>query len=677
MIKKYLFITTILLNLTLNLNAQKDTKRPMGMIYMVDGDSILLRWAPMNYAQWKTMNTKGICLQRYIIDKQQKAPLLEGSDTIRILPYEKWQPIVDTSDQAAIVAQAIFGETFSINSAKTSIFQLIDLAREQENRYTFSMLMACQDFNLARYMALGAIQKINAAKMYYYKVFILSENAGNRTDTAYLFVDVKMNSKLPEVQEFYCHYKNNQVRITWPKLVNEDFYNNYEIERSKDSINFIKLTKNIFVNPDITGRDPDYTYIDTLSVANSKYYYRIRGINSFGRYSPYSKIRTVRAYSPLTEKPEIDTMYFDNKNLLNIKWSFPQSLDTINKGFHVLISKNINSDYELVTKDLLPPDTRVIQIKHFKPVNYIIVAAYDHGNNAIFSLPKMIQRTDSIPPIVPSGLTGKSLKNGVVDITWNKNQEDDITGYRVFYSTEINKEYTQITRELLTDNKFSYKFPLNWLNHQVFIKVLAEDVFFNYSSLTEPIAVTLPDTIKPSSAIIYNYKTGDDGNSIEWNNSSSNDLKENYLLRANSEGTDTLLNFRGDNIKKFIDKDIHAEGKYIYYIVSVDSSLNKAYSNKVSLRFKNTTEQIKLKANPDIENKTIQLNWTINPDLISKIIIYRSQSQEKLRLYETIDTPSTYYIDTDILLNQPYNYRLKFFYKSGKMVFSNAVTSKL
>jgi hypothetical protein len=492
-----------------------------------------------------------------------------------------------------------------------------------------------------------------------------------------LFVDPLQKVMLPKIGDVSCQFNNNQVIVKWAKAVINDFYNNYIIERSIDSLNFIPLNENIRLNFFKDDNESFNIYIDTVSEIQQKYYYRIKGVNSFGRYSQYSDIGSISTYPSINVKPNIDTLYLSANSSLNMHWSFPDSLNNSIQGFRIFVSNKINSGYEPTSNDTLLPSTRRYSFQRKSPISYLLLATYDLGGNALFSLPQMIQQKDSIPPEIPKGITGRSDKNGLVTIKWHKNVDEDIAGYRVFYSTNPDKEFTKISSGLVIQDSFSYQFPLNWLNHQVYVKVLAEDNFFNYSKLSEPIEIILPDTIPPSPAVIYDYNSLPEGNCFKWRNSSSDDVMLTYVIRENEGNKDTLLVFFKDLEEDYIDQDSQQIGFCFYYLITIDSSGNLARSNKVKMAFTKNSTKVKLIAISNHEDKTILLQWEETPDQIDKVIIYRSQFQEKLRIYRTIEMPDKKFIDKEVTINQTYNYRIKYFFKSGKTSFSNRVISKI
>lgn len=633
---------------------------------------ILLRWSATNYINWNVGNINGYVLQRYLVDKQNPQPVLQTTDTIKVLEFKKWEAVVDTSDNAAIAAQAIFGESFDMQLSNVGFLNMINIAREQENRFSFALLMAAQDFSLAKYMGLGyEIDKLDMSKKYLFKLYSLN-NSLMVFDSAFVLVDNETISGLPIINYLNAQYKSGKVELAWTKSVNQDFYINYIIERSVDSVEFKPLTKNIFVSVETENNSGYFTYVDTISAIN-RYYYRIKGKDIFGLYGEYSTVSSVEVYNQLTVKPEIVNLSINKDNKIEVVWNYPQSdIDEV-VGFQIFISQQINSGYTVVNKNILDNSERHYVIEELNPVTYVRIAAFDLGMDVYLSLPMMIQRADSTPPKAPQKVCGIVDSLGCMKLQWLNNTEEDIAGYRVFYSTNKNSEYTQITKELCVVNAFNYKFPLNWLNQQVYVKLLSEDIFYNHSEFSKIATIDLYDTIAPSAPVIYKYEQIKDKNYIKWNNSSSSDIFKTYII-CETTTIDTLLAFENDEIVEYIDSSLNSNTKHCYYLLVSDISGNETRSNKVCMQFNNMRNVVELKAKVNKRDKVIELFWEELADTITKVVIYKTDKAGKLRLYRTISGSEYFFIDNKVMLNQEYRYKLKFYFKNHKTRYSSIIT---
>ena len=82
-------------------------------------EAVLLRWAAATPLVWKQTNRCGFRLERYtvvrdkkILDTPERKILGEG--IFRPRPLEAWKDRIEENDNAAIVAQALYGEDFQL-----------------------------------------------------------------------------------------------------------------------------------------------------------------------------------------------------------------------------------------------------------------------------------------------------------------------------------------------------------------------------------------------------------------------------------------------------------------------------------------------------------------------------------------------------------------------------------
>ena len=109
---------------------------------------IMLRWLPDRPIGWKYLNQYGYLIEKYTLFKDSQFvdnPLLTRIQLGIIKPWEmyRFENMIDTNDNLAIVAQAIYGESFDVET-QSSIQSIINKAEELNNRYTFCMLAAAQ-----------------------------------------------------------------------------------------------------------------------------------------------------------------------------------------------------------------------------------------------------------------------------------------------------------------------------------------------------------------------------------------------------------------------------------------------------------------------------------------------------------------------------------------------------
>lgn len=640
----------------------------------VDSVNVHLRWSPQNYLIWKTANKYGYTLQRYTFDQKMNLTL-ERADDFRPLSLDEWEPIADTNDNAAVVAQALFGESFEMANEGSSMLRMINMAQEQDMRFSFAMLMAAQDFDLACKMGLGTLQQIDPDKKYLYRLFVNVPDSVVKCDTAGCIVTSQDIPQLPNILDLAAVYINGRIELRWPKMINEDYFVGYYVERSSDSVKYERINKSLFVPFETDSYVRNYIFSDTVENVGDRYYYRIQGVNFFGEYSKYSPVAAVSTYKPITKTPYITELEDAGGGNISVTWEFPIDEQQQLSGFQILVSDYVADNYMPMLNELLPSETRQCVVPSVGPSNYVIVAAYDRSGIEYLSMPKFIQPIDSIPPKAPVGLRGSMNSEGVVSLDWTANTEPDIAGYRVFYTTDKYMDYTNLTNKPITDNHFEYKFPLNWLNRNIYVTVLAEDAFYNFSDFSDTIAVKVFDTIPPSPAVFRSYESTDSAICMEWVNSTSSDLMATRLVRTDGAKTDTLLSFK-DEHTQFCDAGVKSDKRYEYTIVSVDSAGNKSLSNAIAATGKHKPYNVTLKVKFDADKNAMVLKWDNGDEGQTSAYIYKAVDEGKLYLFKTISGGENTFVDRDVEINRPYSYRVKVKLENGKTAITKTVKNQ-
>ena len=125
---KLLYIIGFLL-LHLNVYAQYDDEIKV-MSRIIDGKAYI-RWAPNSPIAWQMANKYGYRIEKYIVGRNnlfdttevKKDPALVQE--IKPLPKEDFEPLMN-NQYAAIMAQAIYGESFQMTESDTDILSIIN-----------------------------------------------------------------------------------------------------------------------------------------------------------------------------------------------------------------------------------------------------------------------------------------------------------------------------------------------------------------------------------------------------------------------------------------------------------------------------------------------------------------------------------------------------------------------
>jgi fibronectin type 3 domain-containing protein len=231
----------------------------------------------------------------------------------------------------------------------------------------------------------------------------------------------------------------------------------------------------------------------------------------------------------------------------------------------------------------------------------------------------------------------------------------------------LKEEFVEATKVFCTDSVFYDTLSLNNLTSEIYYRIVAVDLNYNNSKKCEPVKLMKPDTITPVSAVFTDYLSDKKGVHLTWNNSSSKDVAQSFLIRKKDLLIDTLLHW-SDTTSHFIDSTGINGEKYSYFILTIDQSQNKTASAELNVYFETGTRvgvtDLNYKVNREL--KQIELSWKLPQQEIYSVQIYRAKNDNGFILYKTLRDPKAMtFIDKDLSMNNTYRYKIKVVYKSG------------
>jgi uncharacterized protein len=664
------------------LKAQENEKVTYRMVSRATTDSVILRWAPMDYSSWIRGNKCGYVVVRYTLirnkemlaDKEFK---ILTPQPLKPWPLEKWEPLSETDDYAGIAAQAIYGEDFTPEAQNESpALNIFNQATEQQNRFSFSVFAADMSVNTARGMALYfADHNVKKGEKYVYKVYPACADTVS-CDTAFIFTGPDEYVPLIKPVITQVEAGNNTVTMQWKSPEGRWGYTAFDIERSADEgKTFTKINKAPMVNTLPENAMQDYNfYIDSLPDNEHTYYYRLRGLTPFGEKGPFTDTIPVKGKQQLSITPHI-TNYSAGPKGVTLTWEVDKKAEKRITGFRVMRSGNINKGWVVVYGKV---DAASRTFTDAKPIStaYYKISAYDKTGNSSTSFPVLVQLEDSIPPDAPVGLVGKVDTTGEVTIHWHPNKEEDIYGYRIYRGNALFEEFSQITVRPVSDTIFKDKISLKTLTSHVYYKVMAVDKRQNFSKLSAPLELKRPDVIPPVSPVVTDIYSASKGVTITFVHSTSNDVKKEFIMRRpmGSLQWDTCANItKVDSI--FTDTLGVAKTKYEYTLIAIDESGLVSQTAQVITALKLAAPPAKpeLKVIPRKTESYIELQWKPIPG--GRFQIYRAEDFNKLGLYTAIGSNTSGFSDKNVKPGHTYKYQLKYVGNDG-VAMGNSVEVK-
>ena len=397
MLKKYIFGILIFIS---GFSFAQEQEKPIIPHIRLKTDSkkdhISLRWAVDEPLAWQKANKTGFQLKRYTLMRDGKLlPKPEEKDLGIFLPApeKEWQKVVEKNDNAAIVAQSLFGESFEVEMGeqKDKLQGIVNKSQETEQRFAYALMAADLDFEVAKLAGWAYVDKdVKPNERYLYTVTINQKNTSGTivmVEKGDAVASTSENVELPKPMDFIGIFKDKTVTLSWEYLQLRDTYTSYYVEKSENGSPFKPLGDLPVMNMnDSDGRQAQgMTYVDSLKQNNAKFSYRIRGKTIFGDYGPYSDVVSGEGKKSLEASPRISNFEISEDENITINWEFPQEAEKDIASFELLHSETDLQNTYKVVKNKIPVTTRTLVTKSLAPSNYFKIQAIGKAGDCMSS----------------------------------------------------------------------------------------------------------------------------------------------------------------------------------------------------------------------------------------------------------------------------------------------------
>ncbi|HEY1199672.1 MAG TPA: hypothetical protein VGE79_01765 [Niastella sp.] len=645
------------------------------------GHTIRLRWAATNVGLWKLTNQYGFILERYtvlrnkqMLDKPERKVL--GGGPIRSKPLDAWQEVAKKDQFAAVMAQALYGSDFQVGGNDTKgVGRIISQSQEAEQRFSFSLFAADMSFEGAQLAGWGWVDnEVNPNEKYLYRLTTAVPANLAKPDTAGVYIGAENYEPLPQVQEVNAQFGNRTVMLAWDYNRVKAYYTSYYVEKSEDGGKTFRRLSDVPVS-NLNEKDKRASnrmyFTDTLHENGVVYQYRVRGINPFGEAGPPSAVIKGQGANMLPFVPGIQSAYADDKGMMQMQWVFEEKANGFIKGFQISRADNANGPYK-IWLDNIDATTRTLAIKKAvgEPGYFTITAVAKEGEGRT-SYPVLVQPVDSIAPAVPTGLKAVIDSNGVVTLTWNKNSERDLMGYKIYRAMKKNEELVPLIDSVWHGNKFRDKLSLKLLNKKVYYAISALDKRFNQSGHTELVELKKPNIIPPSAAVITKYNVAGNMVTLNWINSADEDIAAHILYRkATADSGYTIVQqFTGKSRNSYTDTVRGAAGTYNYYIAAKSEGGLATASEKLAVTVAagaaGALQITRLYAYPQPEQRRVEVVWDDEMKQVVNYQVYKSSGNGAMTLCKIVPAGTKGLYDTDVQVNTVYQYAVMAVLASG------------
>ncbi len=413
-------------------------------------DRIMLRWIPESDDDWNDVSKKSYTLNRMEFtggNWVQSSGFPKTINGIKSADLSSWSPLFSTDSLYYVAYHA----TLDANSASMEVF--------------FRYLSAVSAFNANYDIAVKSGHgftdlSIVGGRQYRYQVSAVKTGSVTISTGAWLEVTAGENGSLPKVPVEITRSANQQkpsLTLKWKANSLIRYYGSYNLMRSTDGTNFVKLNKEpiFFMNTlqaEESGTSSPLEHIyaaDTLPNKTQLYHYKVVGKSYFNESIDFYT-HQVRIQKEYLYAPAIDSVKNTSATQRRIHWKFPaegnvSALDSIlhATSWSVHVSNNDQTGFQSLAtgiskasrsytfnKSALAAKVDTLKSYYFK------MYALTKDSDTLKSFAFMVIPPDRTPPAKPQNLridtldlvTGQRI---VLRLSWTPNTENDLLGYVV------------------------------------------------------------------------------------------------------------------------------------------------------------------------------------------------------------------------------------------------------
>lgn len=670
---KKIFLLTIIACLSiLDVVAGIQSENDLELLYFNHGDSVSLRWAPIREDVFRKSASVGYVVQRRL---EGETAWQSISQPLFPMSNEKMEVNEAINDYYEAIREIIYhkGRDANKNTPAPSGGGIYSVEGETplEDDLLLAMALFSCDFSVdaARAAAVLYVDKsiVKGAK-YQYRVVLGDEVNKSHPKVGVCNVNTSVLSVLPKMDDFNAEFREWDVFFSWPIAKHAGYYSGYMVERGLDSLHFKPVKERPIVHSFAEENFKDLcTFIDSVPDQDHVYYYRVKGLSPFGFYGPASKVVKGQAKFNFNQiQVKIDTVVYTKKNEANISWTVDKKYEKRIKGFRVLKSVDLKSFTNLTGGSLLPAKQRKFKDPKIARTNYYAVEAIGFNKDERVTSGFHYEHIgDTIPPAIPVGLKADVDSSGVVRISWKPNTDSDLLGYRVYSSNSgRDDDFFHIT-DYYKDTVLYDTLNLNTLTNCIYYKVSAVDKNYNTSPRSKAIKALRPDTVAPI-GVVFEFLTQDEnGVSVVWENSPSEDFAYMELYRQIDDTGKVALLKRFDAKKrmptKYVDDSVGPGVMVQYFMYVYDQAGNKTFSRTNRMQSAGSRPGCVQDVRAVVYNterlKEIRLSWKRRDGVnISRYVIYRKEDDGRMLPVESVSANELFYIDKEVALGSSYVY---------------------
>jgi titin len=480
----------------------------------------------------------------------------------------------------------------------------------------------------------------------------------------------------------------NKVEVRWYDNSNNE--DGFKIERKEGSGSYSEIG---------TAPANSSSYTDSTVTAGKTYYYRVRSYNAYGN-SDYTTEVNVTI-------PSCDTDIYST-GMITVRGTFSCDLDLGKEtgswdpptdffweqttdveryidpmnGAKFYVVGNVNFDsithstlktYSYSADKINGSNDSTNKI----PTGTVVAAITDEGRYSKFKIEvygydliiKFVTYKEN-EPSAPSNLTANATSCNNVNLTFSDNSNNE-SGFKI-ERKESGGTYSEIAT--VPANTTTYADTTVQAQKTYYYRVRAYNAYGNSSytnevNVTTPACGTIPN--KPTNLSASALSTTEI--KLTWSDNSDNE--DGFKLERKEEGgTYAEIKTLSTNTTSYTDTGLIPNTKYYYRIRAYNSVGYSDYSNEANattqkeIIIPNKPTNLSASAKSTTE---INLTWTDNSDNEDGFSLERKVSQGSYVEIKKLPPNTTTYVDSGLLPNTTYYYRIRAYNSSGNSDYSN------
>ena len=440
-----------------------------------------------------------------------------------------------------------------------------------------------------------------------------------------------------------------QIELYWSDRSNNE--TGFEIERSTDNNTFTKITT--------TGANVTQ-YFDGPLTPGTRYYYRIRAINSVGASGYTNVANDVTAQSP-PAKPDGLTAGTASSSQINLTW---RDVSDNESGFELERSTDGTNFSKVADIGANATSHENGGLNPLTKYWYRIRAKNSGGYSGYSNVADATTRDNA--PNTPQNLNATPVSNTQINLNWGDNSGNE-TGFELERSTD-GSNFAKITD--LPANTTSYEnIGLSTLT-KYWYRIRAKNAIGNsaYSNVAETTTFDVPPVAPTSLTAITISSSQID---LAWKDNSGNE--SGFDIERSTDGTNfAKVGETEANATSFNSNDLAPATKYWYRVRSKNSQGGSTYTNIADATTRDVVPNIpqNLSATP-VSNTQIRVSWNDNSGNESGFELERSGDGNTFVKIADLPANTTSYENTGLTTLTEYWYRIRAKNAIGNSGYSN------